>query len=102
MIQFAPSKPVLPDHPLTPESLAGDLIQAGHPLFGIVWINPGRMHGAPCFAGTRVPIKNLFDYLSGGEPLGEFLEDFEGVTAAQAEAVIEMASLGLLEQLPRA
>ena len=102
MIPFAPSNPVVPARPLTPESLEGDLIQPGHPLFGIIWINPGRMHGTPCFSGTRVPIKNLFDYLGGGEPLSEFLVDFEGVTPAQAEAVIELASLGLLEQLPHA
>lgn len=102
MISFAPIKPVKPERPLTSEALNGDLIQPGHPLFGIIWINPERLHGAPCFAGTRVPIKNLFDYLGGGQPLSEFLVDFEGVTAAQAEAVIEMASLGLLEQLPHA
>lgn len=99
MIQFAPSKPILPDRPLTPESLEGDLIQPGHPLFGIIWINPGRLHGAPCFAGTRVPLKNLFDYLGGGEPLGEFLDAFEGVTREQAIAVIDLAWSQLLGEL---
>jgi uncharacterized protein (DUF433 family) len=102
MIKFAPAKPVTPERPLSAEDLEGDLIQPGHPLFGIIWVNPDRLHGAPCFAGTRVPIKNLFDYLGGGQPLSEFLVDFEGVTLSQAEAVIEMASLGLLEQLPHA
>lgn len=67
---------------LSPDDLVGDLIQRGHPLFGIIWINRDRMSGSPCFAGTRVPVKNLFDYLEGGEPLEEFLEDFEGVTRA--------------------
>jgi len=32
------------------------------------------MGGTPVFMGTRVPIKNLFDYLEGGEPVSEFLE----------------------------
>ena len=72
--------------PLTAEDLEGDLIQPGHPLFGIVWINKQRMSGTPCFSGPRVPIKTLFDYVEGGEPLEEFLEDFEGVTREQAEA----------------
>jgi uncharacterized protein (DUF433 family) len=33
----------------------------------VVEINPEKLSGAPVFAGTRVPIKNLFDYLEGGE-----------------------------------
>jgi len=85
--------------PLAPEALRGDLIQPGHALFGIVWINSQRMSGAPCFAGTRVPIKNLFDYLEGGESLDEFLGGFPGVTRDQAIAVLEAAANGLLEQL---
>src|SRR2546423_1195193 len=97
-----PSKAVGPERPLSPADLEGDLIQPGHPLFGIIWINRERMSGAPCFAGTRVPIQNLFDYLEGGEPLDEFLEDFEGVTREQAEAVISLAAQGLLDNLPRA
>lgn len=90
-----------PKGPPSTEDLEGDLIQPGHPLFGIVWINPQRMSGAPCFAGTRVPIKNLFDYLVGGEPLHEFLEGFPGVTREQAVAVIELAAKGLLQSLPQ-
>jgi len=77
--------------PLSSADLEGDLIQAGHPLFGIIWVNPQRMSGAPCFAGTRVPIRNLFDYIEGGEPLDEFLEGFPGVTREQAVAVLEMS-----------
>jgi uncharacterized protein (DUF433 family) len=98
----ATSVPVQPERPLTQEDLLGDLIQPGHPLFGVIWINKERMSGAPCFAGTRVPLKNLFDYLEGGEPLDEFLDAFEGVTRQQAEAVIGLAAQGLVEKLPRA
>ena len=85
--------------PLSSEALEGDQIQAGHPLFGIVWINAKRMSGAPCFAGTRVPIKNLFDYLEGGETLDDFLEGFPGVAREQAVAVLELAATGFLEKL---
>jgi uncharacterized protein (DUF433 family) len=90
-----------PAKPLAPEALRGDLIQDGHPLFGMIWINPGRLSGAPCFAGTRVPIKNLFDYLESGYTLDQFLEDFDGVTREQAVAVIELAQAGLLAELPK-
>ncbi|MBA2734997.1 MAG: DUF433 domain-containing protein [Acidobacteria bacterium] len=57
----------------------------------IVWTDPERMSGAPCFYGTRVPIKNLFDYLEGGQSLETFLEDFEGVSREQADAVLRLA-----------
>ena len=89
-----------PEKPLTDQDLQGDMIQRNHPLFGIIWVNPQRMGGVPCFAGTRVPIKTLFGYLEGGEPLEEFLADFEGVTRAQAEAVVSLAAEGLIQGLP--
>src|SRR5580700_10167880 len=82
---------IKPSRPLTAEALAGDLVQPGHALFGIVWVNPQRMSGVPCFAGTRVPIKTLFDYLEGGESLDEFLGGFEGVMREQAVAVLDLA-----------
>src|SRR5580693_9367658 len=94
------SEPIRPSKPLTSEDLEGDLIQPGHPLFGIVWVNRERMSGAPCFAGTRVPVKNLFDYLESGYTLDQFLDDFDGVTLAQAKGVIEAAQSGLLAELP--
>ncbi|MBC7782267.1 MAG: DUF433 domain-containing protein [Burkholderiales bacterium] len=87
--------------PVAPELLAGDLIQPGHPLFGIVWINPERLGGTPCFYATRVPLKNLFDYVQGSSTVAEFLEGFPGVTEEQAMAVLELARIGLLAELPR-
>ncbi len=42
--------------------------------------NPLRMSGTPCFAGTRVPVKSLFDYLEAGDSLDDFLEQFPTVT----------------------
>lgn len=55
------------------------------------------MSGTPCFAGTRVPVKNLFDYLEGGETLDELLDGFPGVTREQAVAVLERSRASLLE-----
>src|SRR5256714_3480000 len=85
--------------PIDPKLLEGDKIQPGHPLFGLVWINPQRVSGAPCFYGTRVPLKNLFDALAAGQSLDDFLEGFEGVSREQASAVLELARNDLLNQL---
>lgn len=54
------------------------------------------MGGTPVFMGTRVPIKNLFDYLKGGEPVSEFLDDFPTVNKEQVEKVINMAQQSLM------
>ena len=54
-------------------------------------IDPEILGGTPVFTGTRVPIQTLFDYLEGGEPLEEFLDDFPSVTKVQAIEVLEMA-----------
>ena len=86
--------------PVAPEHLVGDLIQPGHPLFGLVWINQDRVSGTPCFYATRVPLKALFDSLAAGETLEQFLEDFEGVSREQAEAALELAGSHLLDDLP--
>jgi uncharacterized protein (DUF433 family) len=53
--------------------------------------DPEIMSGALCFTGTRVPVKNLFDYLEGSSTLEEFLEDFPSVSRTTAVAVLEAA-----------
>jgi uncharacterized protein (DUF433 family) len=68
-----------------------------HPILA----DPEIMHGTPCFAGTRVPVKNLFDYIEAGSPLDEFLEDFPSVSREQAVAVLEMAQKQLLASVAR-
>jgi uncharacterized protein (DUF433 family) len=99
MLRTAQPIPLQHIKPVAPELLRGDKIQAGHPLFGLIWINPNRVSGAPCFYGTRVPIQNLFDSLAAGETLDEFLEGFEGVSREQALAVLELAGKDLLTDL---
>ena len=86
---------------LDAELLEGDKIQRGHPLFGLIWINPKRVSGTPCFYGTRVPIKNLFDSLAAGEALEDFLDGFEGVSREQAVEVLSLAGSDLLDDLER-
>jgi len=87
--------------PLDPTYLVGDKIQPEHPLFGLIWINPSRVSGAPCFYGTRVPIKNLFDSLAAGETIDDFLDGFEGVSREQTQEVLELATRDLLDELER-
>jgi len=74
-------------------------VPSDSPLAPYISVNPGRMHGEPCFKGSRVPIKTLFDHLKAGDPLDVFLEDFPPVTREQAAAVVELASMGLLDGL---
>lgn len=66
---------------------------------GIIEIDPEKVSGVPVFAGTRVPIKNLFDYLEGGDTLEEFLEGFPPVTREQAVSVLEMAERSLVKEI---
>lgn len=47
--------------------------------------------GTPVFSGTRVPIKNLFDYLETGDSIQTFLDDFEGVSKDQVIKLLEMS-----------
>ena len=46
------------------------------------------MHGTPCFTGTRVPVKTLFDYLQAGDPLDRFLDHFPSVSREQAALLL--------------
>jgi uncharacterized protein (DUF433 family) len=50
------------------------------------------LSGTTVFYGTRVPIKNLFDYIETGETIEDFLRDFSTVTKEQAIGVLELAS----------
>ena len=61
-------------------------------MSGPIRSDPEILGGRPCFAGTRVPVRNLFDYLAAGYPLDEFLRQFPSVTREQAAAAIEQAS----------
>ncbi len=57
----------------------------------VIKIDPEIMSGAPCFAGTRVPIQNLIDYLEGGDSIEDFLEGFPSVSREQVIAFLEEA-----------
>ena len=57
----------------------------------VIHIDSDILGGTPVFWGTRVPFKNLFDYLETGETVDDFLRDFESVSRTQALRVIELS-----------
>ena len=57
----------------------------------VVHSDPDIQGGVPVFVGTRVPVKNLFDYLEAGDSLDDFLKSFPSVTREQAVAALELA-----------
>lgn len=60
-------------------------------LESVIRSDPEVLGGTPVFAGTRVPIKNLLDYLAAGDSLETFLDHFPSVTREQAVAALECA-----------
>jgi uncharacterized protein (DUF433 family) len=56
-----------------------------------ITVDPQIQGGVPVFAGTRVPVKNLFEYLEGGESLDQFLDDFPRFARDVVVGVLEQA-----------
>ena len=61
-------------------------------LESVVRSDPKVLGGTLVFAGTRVPVKNLLDYLTAGDTLERFLDHFPAVTREQAVAALELAN----------
>jgi len=62
----------------------------------LITVDPEIHSGTPVFAGTRVPIKTLFDHLEAGDSLEVFLDDFPSVSRELAVAVLEEARAALV------
>ena len=62
----------------------------------LITSSPERLGGTPVFAGTRVPVQTLIEYLEAGHPLDQFLDEFPGVSRAHAVAVLELAKQALM------
>jgi uncharacterized protein (DUF433 family) len=56
-----------------------------------VTCSPDVLGGTPVFAGTRVPVQTLIEYLEGGDTIDDFLEGFPTVTRQQVVAFLEEA-----------
>ena len=57
----------------------------------LITTSPDRLRGTPVFAGTRVPVQTLIDYLEAGDSLDKFLDSFPSVKREQAVAALEIA-----------
>lgn len=62
----------------------------------IVTCSPEVLGGTPVFAGTRVPVRTLIDYLEGGETIDNFLEGFPTVTREQVVAFLKEAKARMI------
>jgi uncharacterized protein (DUF433 family) len=68
----------------------------------VVHSHPEIVSGEPVFIGTRVPARNLLDWLEGGHTLDEFLDNFPSVTRDQAIAFLDQAGEALLSRVAQA
>ena len=66
-------------------------------LSEVIWVDPERMSGTPCFKGTRVPVQCLIDYIQGNSTLEEFFEDYPSVSREQVTRFLELAKEQLVE-----
>jgi uncharacterized protein (DUF433 family) len=64
--------------------------------FSIISVSPEIMGGTPVFAGTRVPVQTLLDYIKAGESIDDFLDGFPTVTREQVIALLEEAGKQLV------
>jgi uncharacterized protein (DUF433 family) len=64
----------------------------------VIESSPEILGGTPVFAGTRVPVQNLIDYLEAGDSLEDFLQAFPSVKREQAVAALEIARESLMER----
>jgi len=66
----------------------------------VVHSDPDILGGTPVFRGTRVPVRNLIDYLEAGDSLEVFLDAFPTVAREQAIAALEVAREALTARAP--
>jgi uncharacterized protein (DUF433 family) len=63
----------------------------------IITVSPDVMSGKPVFAGTRVPVQTLLDYLKAGESIDDFLQGFSTVKREQVIAFLEAAEAQIIK-----
>jgi uncharacterized protein (DUF433 family) len=65
----------------------------------VVTVSTEIMHGVPCFAGTRVPVQTLLDYIAEGDTIDAFLGDFPSVKREQAISFLALAQERFLKSI---
>jgi uncharacterized protein (DUF433 family) len=68
-------------------------------LAGVVTIDKEVMHGTPCFAGTRVPVQTLIDFLETGETIDEFLAVYPAISREHVCLFLELSRDIAIDQL---
>ena len=62
----------------------------------VITTSPTVLGGTPVFAGTRVPVQTLFEYLEAGDDIDTFLADFPTVSREQVREVLELSKAALI------
>jgi uncharacterized protein (DUF433 family) len=65
----------------------------------LITADPKRLGGTPVFAGTRIPVTILFEYLQDGAPIDEFLTNYPDVTREHVMGILALARKAMLDQL---
>lgn len=68
-----------------------DQMNPQSPWCPYVWTDPERMGGQPCFRNTRLPVSILFEYLSNGRTVEEFIDAFDGVPRDKVMGVLDVS-----------
>ena len=58
----------------------------------IITTSESILGGTPVFAGSRVPVQTLLDYLAAGDGIDDFLAGFPSVSREQVLAFLERAT----------
>jgi len=72
-------------------------VEVGEMSIEVINRDPEILGGTPVFAGTRVPVRAIFDYLEAGDNINEFLDDFPSVSRDQAIALLAAARENLID-----
>ena len=63
----------------------------------VISVDRDIVNGTPVFKGTRVPVRNLFDYLEAGDSLNDFLNDFDYIPKESCLTVLKMSEKLLID-----
>lgn len=85
---------------VTERDLSTELVPRNDTRASFISIDTERLGGVPCFTGTRVPVRYLWEYLAKGKSLEQFLEDFDGVPREEILAALWSSYDKLIEGLP--